>query len=222
MNTQRFGLPVIIAAGLHGALFLILPESPVANAAPPVVRPADRPPVPPEPIEIPLNGEVSDPAEPSGGPRPLPATPDVPPLDPGKTEFTVPVEVSVPPVEVDRRRDKIPPMPFGPGDGSGNGPAIPRNIVDSRMLDRAPRAVAQQSPDYPRTLHNEGVGGSVMVEFVVDTTGRVISAEAVRWTHREFVDPAVRAVLRWKFEPGTVGGRKVRFRMAVPMEFNPD
>jgi hypothetical protein len=27
-------------------------------------------------------------------------------------------------------------------------------------------------------------------------------------------------VLRWRFEPGTIGGRRVSFRMAVPIEFN--
>ena len=53
----------------------------------------------------------------------------------------------------------------------------------------------------------------------MDTSGRVVSAEAVRWTHRNFVDSAVRAVLLWRFEPGTIDGRKVSFRMAIPIEF---
>jgi TonB family protein len=59
----------------------------------------------------------------------------------------------------------------------------------------------------------------VTVEFVVDTAGRVVSAEALRWTHRDFVDPTVQAVLRWRFEPGTIKGRKVNFRMTIPVEF---
>jgi len=59
----------------------------------------------------------------------------------------------------------------------------------------------------------------VTVEFAVDTEGRVVRAEAVRYTHREFAEPAVRAVLKWRFEPGRRHGRVVPFRMAVPMEF---
>jgi TonB family protein len=68
-------------------------------------------------------------------------------------------------------------------------------------------------------MRQSGETGSVMVEFEVDTLGRVIRAVAVRYTHREFVDPAVRAVLRWHFEPGKRHGKTVPFRMAVPIEF---
>jgi protein TonB len=105
-------------------------------------------------------------------------------------------------------------MEVGPGDLGNAG------IIGVTNLDRAPRAMVQPSPDYPTSLRHDGIGGTVTVEFVVDTGGRVMSAEAVKWTRREFVEPAVRAVLRWRFEPGTLDGRKVRFRMAVPIEFN--
>ena len=104
----------------------------------------------------------------------------------------------------------------GPGDGPGSFPSVP----DIRSLDRVPRATVRPVPSYPDAMRKSGTSGSVTVEFVVDTTGRVVTAEAVRWTHREFVDPAVLAVLRWRFEPGTMNGRKVSFRMAVPIEFN--
>jgi len=53
----------------------------------------------------------------------------------------------------------------------------------------------------------------------VDTTGRVVRAEGIRYTDREFVDPAVRAVRQWRFEPGRRNGKAGSFRMAVPIEF---
>jgi protein TonB len=109
---------------------------------------------------------------------------------------------------------------FGPNIGGPGGPGGPIGVPRAIDLDRAPRTIAQPSPDYPYALKHDGVDGSVTVEFIVGTDGRVISAEAVKWTRREFVDSAVKAVLRWRFEPGTMNGRKVRFRMAVPIEFN--
>lgn len=220
MNTKRYGLPVIIAASLHGALFLITVDPPIVAA--PVGNPTVIKEVPlySDSIEIPDTTEEST-ATSSGGPRPLPSTPDVPPIADRSSNFTVPVETSFPPITIDRGPNKIPPLPFGPGDGT-DGPAsgIPRNIVDHSRLDRVPRAVVQSSPRYPELLRRDRIGGSVTVEFVVGTDGRVLQAEAVKWSHREFVEPAVRAVREWRFEPGKQGGRKVRFRMAVPIEFN--
>lgn len=155
----------------------------------------------------------------AGGPAmPLPSIPDV--VERLRTDepFTVPVTPSVPvPYAVPNLTDYRG-LPSGPGTdpNSWGRPAIP----DVGKLDRVPRAVVQTSPTYPDTLRRDGIDGSVTVEFVVGIDGRVVKADAVKWSHREFVDPAVRAVLRWRFEPGTQGGRKVSFRMAIPIEFN--
>ena len=220
MNTQRYGLPVIIAASLHGALFLITVDPPISAAPlekPTVIREV---PLYPDSIEIPDATEESS-ATATGGPRPLPSTPDVPPIDDRSSDFTVPVETSFPPITIDRGPNKIPQLPFGPGDGTDEPVSgIPRNIVGHDQLDRVPRAVVRRTPIYPDGPRQAGLDGSVTVEFVVGTDGRVLHAEAVKWSHREFVEPAVRAVREWRFEPGTQGGRKVRFRMAVPIEFN--
>ena len=220
MNTKRYGLPVIIAASLHGALFLLTVDPPIVAA--PLEKPTEIRELPlyPDPIVIPDNNEEST-ATSSGGPRPLPSTPDVPPVDERSSDFTVPVETSFPPITIDRGPNKIPPLPFGPGDGT-DGPVsrIPGNIVGHDQLDRVPRAVVQPAPRYPEMMRRDGMGGSVTVEFVVGTDGRVLHAEVVKWSHREFVEPAVRAVREWRFEPGKQNGRKVKFRMAVPIEFN--
>jgi len=47
----------------------------------------------------------------------------------------------------------------------------------------------------------------------------VYRAEARKFTHVGFVEPAVRAVLQWRFEPGRRNDRPVPFKMAVPVEF---
>ena len=98
----------------------------------------------------------------------------------------------------------------------------PGSAVDFSKLDKNPRATAQVSPDYPATMRNDGIAGSVTVAFEVNKEGRVIRAEAVNYTRREFVESALRAVRNWHFEPGRQNGRAVAFRMTVPIEFSLD
>lgn len=214
MNTERYIMPVIIAAGLHGALLLSFAD----NAA------VERPPRSkdtkckwtPDPLPVDLTPpETGASSQKAGGPAPLPRSPDIlQPLTPEK-HFTVPITERIAPI------DPVEKLPKDMGDPriTGEGPVSLPHVPDVRSLDRVPRATVRPAPNYPATMRSSATSGSVTVEFVVDTTGQVVSAEAVRWTHRDFVDPAVRAVLRWRFEPGTLNGRKVSFRMAVPIEF---
>jgi periplasmic protein TonB len=221
MNTSRYGWPVIIAASLHGALFLISSE-PVVTVDPPTkVIPIDLTRIPEEerlrmPPEDPAHSDT-----PAGGPvTALPELPDVVQPLQDTPIFAVPVAAERPKINPVQAMDKIPGLPAGPGGPGGPGHWGSPPIPDVGKLDRRPRAMVQPAPAYPDDMRRASLDGSVTVEFVVDTEGRVIRAEAVKWSQREFVDPAVRAVLRWRFEPGTQNGRKVSFRMAVPIEFN--
>ena len=60
-------------------------------------------------------------------------------------------------------------------------------------------------PSYPPLARRSGQAGTVMVEFTVDTVGRVIAAHAKSSSGWELLDSeAVRTVLRWSFPPGGV------------------
>lgn len=222
MINPRYGVPVIIAAGLHGALFLIGSERRVVPPLPPtkITEVWLKPPVE-DPVVMPPEERDHD-TSPAGGPvKSLPSTPDVPAVTVLHASFTVPVEPYRPSLDPVRDLKDVPAFPTGSDILGGDPNSIGRpRLPGVESLDRAPRAVAQPSPNYPDGLNREGINGTVVVEFVVDLTGRVVKADAVRWSRREFVEPAVRAVLRWRFEPGTINGRKVSFRMAVPIEFN--
>jgi protein TonB len=220
MNIQRYKMPVIIAAAIHGALFLCMPEKTAGDIAPPEQFVSIyEPPSTPDPVtQVPEPNEDAGATASSAAAKPLPSAPErLEPLK-GDEPFTVPLmpyQRSVEPVPDLAHHRGLPP---GAGDVSGNfGPV---GIPEVGQLDRIPRAVVQTAPNYPDEMRRGGIDGAVTVRFVVGMTGEVISAEAVKWTHREFVDPAVRAVLRWRFQPGTQDGRKVSFRMAVPIEFN--
>lgn len=93
-------------------------------------------------------------------------------------------------------------------------------VFDLSKLDQKPIPQVQGQPVYPYEMRRSGVNGEVLVEFIVDTTGAVQNAQAVRSSHREFEAAAVQAVSKWRFKPGRRGGRAVYARMQVPIVFN--
>ena len=76
-------------------------------------------------------------------------------------------------------------------------------------------------PVYPELLRQAGVQGKVVLEAVVDTTGRVLppSISVVSATNPGFVAPARQALLTTLFRPAMVGGTAVRMRVRIPYEF---
>ncbi|WP_052882684.1 energy transducer TonB [Kiritimatiella glycovorans] len=92
-------------------------------------------------------------------------------------------------------------------------------IFSMAQLDQRPRVLYQPAPRYPPDLRSKGVEGTVYVIFVVNTSGRVEQARVQKSTHPAFEEPALKAVKKWKFEPGKRKGKPVRFRMRVPISF---
>jgi protein TonB len=64
-----------------------------------------------------------------------------------------------------------------------------------------------------------GLGGEVWVEFALDEAGRVLRARVVRSSDPMFDEPTLRAVAKWRFEPGRKNGRPVSFRMVAPVNY---
>ena len=73
-------------------------------------------------------------------------------------------------------------------------------------------------PVYPELLRQAGVQGRVVLEAVVDTTGRVLSpsSSVVSATNAGFVAPARQALLATLFRPARIGGKAVRMLVRVP------
>jgi len=76
-------------------------------------------------------------------------------------------------------------------------------------------------PVYPELLRQAGVQGRVVLEAVVDTTGRVLSPSisVVSATDPGFVAPARRALLATLFRPARIGARAVGMLVRIPYEF---
>jgi TonB family protein len=218
MNITRYKWPVIIAAGLHGALFIPISTDCIRVpsgtddkvALPPIPKVTE--------IDLPVPVEAETSAPSAGGGEPVTTLPEAPPPLDLKDPFEIP-PVSRAAPEKSSLDLKNFDGSIGIEGGKGPGGFAEPSIFKVVSLDRVPRAMARPAPAYPAEMRRDGITGDVTIEFIVGTDGSVISAEAVRWSRREFVEPAETAVRKWRFEPGTVNGRKVRFRMAIPIEF---
>ncbi|MBL9199740.1 MAG: TonB family protein [Opitutaceae bacterium] len=94
--------------------------------------------------------------------------------------------------------------------------------LDLGQLDTTPRAVFQARPRYPFELRRRGVGGEVVIDFLVDQDGIVQNAYPVRSTEAGFEAAAIEAVSQWRFEPGRKNGAPVITHMQVPIIFSMD
>lgn len=83
-----------------------------------------------------------------------------------------------------------------------------------------PRVVRMPQPQYPDSLRLAGISGRVMISFVVDTTGRVVSPEIVSSPHPELSAVALQAAPEWEFRPALKNGVPVNTRMMVPVDFD--
>ncbi len=92
--------------------------------------------------------------------------------------------------------------------------------MSSIALDNPPRTRFQPAPIYPFESKRDGLRGEVVVEFIVDESGLVRDPRVVSSSSRVFEEATLRAVSKWKFEPGRRAGRIVPFKMAVPVVFN--
>ncbi|MES2694561.1 MAG: TonB family protein [Verrucomicrobiota bacterium] len=218
---RTYGLPIALAAALHGAvLFGFNCKTSRAEQPKPPKTIVTEYALHAPPEELPpiiLAGEASE-AKNAPPERPQPISSP----EPAAVEVTSVFTFTPPPVPVNiNQEDMRSPIWSPPGvkDGKGEGPDF-SNVLAGVNLDRTPNAKFQGAPIYPFEQKRLGERGEVMVDFVVDETGSVIHANVVSSSNRAFEENTLRAVMKWKFEPGKRNGRVVPFRMVVPVVFN--
>ncbi len=82
-----------------------------------------------------------------------------------------------------------------------------------------PKVIHQEQPEYPLVMRQFGLGGQVIVQFEVDTEGRVQNPVIEASDSPAFEEPALEALLKWKFQPATCDGKKIKTRMKAPVKF---
>jgi periplasmic protein TonB len=94
--------------------------------------------------------------------------------------------------------------------GTGTGP-----VLD---YDQPPRPIKLTKPQYPQEAFIKKIEGTVIVEILIDSTGRVIRARVIQSV--PMLDAAaVRTVYEWVFSPAMKHGRPVATIANAPVAF---
>lgn len=214
---------VPISIGLHLVallLFLIIPL--VADVSlprvwvdlPDYVRVAPMPPPPPATVPVARPQANPGPAvtraptmapptiEPEGPPR-IPAVPDVPGAS-GATGMPGGVGIDAGGVSSVLMPVPDPPRQTGP--------------VRVAQLPIAPKKIADARPLYPEFARRARVEGTVVLEAVLDPTGRVTQLRVIKSV--PLLDQAaLDAVAQWRYTPSVYGGHPVSVLMTITIRF---
>ena len=93
--------------------------------------------------------------------------------------------------------------------------------MDVAFVEEPPVLLDHPVPGYPELMRRAGIEGRVVVEAVIDTLGRAErgSLRIVSSTHGLFVPEASALVLGSRYRPARFGGKPVRVRVRVPVDF---
>lgn len=94
-------------------------------------------------------------------------------------------------------------------------------IFDSVDLDQAPTALVQVPPEYPYRAREQNLEGYVAVKFLVRPDGSVGNVNILKGQPEGVFDDEVRrALFRWKFQPGRLGGEAVASWVVTTLRFD--
>jgi protein TonB len=104
----------------------------------------------------------------------------------------------------------------------GQGPIDLTQTFLEAVVDERPERLSGPVPRYPEMLRQAGVEGVVMLEFVIDTTGRVEeeNVKILHSTNRAFEAPARNVIVRSLYRPGRVRGVAVRVLVQQQIGFS--
>src|SRR5262249_51137390 len=94
----------------------------------------------------------------------------------------------------------------------------------SYEVEKMARPLNTPAPVYPSILKQTKVTGKVLVQFVVDTSGRAdMSTFKVVESTNSLFDIEIKKVLpKYTFAPAEIGARKVPMYVQLPFEFKLD
>ena len=106
--------------------------------------------------------------------------------------------------------------------GKGPVPQGDQPYFDFQVEKPVVMAPGTAGPTYPDMLRSAGIEGTVLAQFVVDTTGRaeMSTFKALKSDNALFETAVKNALQRMRFLPAEVGGRKVKQLVQQPFQFS--
>jgi protein TonB len=103
----------------------------------------------------------------------------------------------------------------------GTGPVGDQAYFDFQVEKQVAPAPGNPGPRYPDMLRSANVEGEVLVQFIVDTTGRVEmnSFKVLKSSHDLFTNAVRQALSGMRFYAAEIGGRKVKQLVHQPFNF---
>ena len=171
------------------------------------------------PLPPPPRGSASAPADTSANLAPIEAPPDITletgleNLPPVRASTDLPsVEPGVPGgIDLPGQGLRIEPPPPPP-------PAPPQQPIRLRSGMEPPRKTVNVLPRYPATAQAARIEGTVVLDAVIDATGRVTDVRVIR-SIRLLDQPAIDAVREWRFTPTLLNGEPVPILLTVTVRF---
>lgn len=95
------------------------------------------------------------------------------------------------------------------------------DIIALNLVDTLPVATRRIAAVYPASASGSKIAGTVTVNALISEKGNVIKTEIIQGIKGAvgFDQAAAQAVRRWKFEPATINGIKVKVWMPVSIVF---
>jgi len=85
-----------------------------------------------------------------------------------------------------------------------------------------PQVLKAEEPVYPYVMQQFGIDARVTLEFVVDRDGAIRNPVVVESDSPAFDEPALKALLKWKFKPAEIDGVATKIIARQPIEFSMD
>ena len=92
-------------------------------------------------------------------------------------------------------------------------------VVSANDLDTLPQPTRQVSPAHPGRIANVPMSEPVVLEFIVDESGRPRLPALIQAPHPLYADRAAEALLQWQFTPPLRRGKPVAVRVRQAFVF---
>jgi TonB family protein len=133
------------------------------------------------------------------------------------------VPTDIPPVSLQERFDPKDFSGVGVEGGRADGVAPPSDkVYPENLVQETPLLLAAPPTPYPDLLRQAGIGGRVLLQAIVDTSGRIEpgSMRILQTPNRAFNAPVMEWATKALFRPARLDGRAVRVIIHLPVDYS--